>query len=65
MRGGEGRRDGGGGEGNFVAIAGYSTCSYGPLDRPALWSARVRDGLVSEWRVYEDTPENRGKIGLE
>jgi len=47
-----------------VAIAGYSTCSYGPLDRPALWSARVRDGLVSEWRVVGDTPENRGKIGL-
>ena len=23
------------------------------------------EGLVSEWRVYEDTPENRGKIGLE
>jgi ketosteroid isomerase-like protein len=51
--------------GDLVAIAGYSVCSYGPLDGPALWSARVRDGLVSEWRVYEDTPENRGKIGLE
>ncbi len=52
-------------EGGLVAIAGYSTCSYGPLDGPALWSARVRDGLVSERGVYEDTPENRRKIGLE
>ncbi len=52
-------------EGDFVAIAVYSTCSYEPLDGPALWSARVRDGLVSEWRVYEDTLENRRKIGLE
>lgn len=52
-------------EGDFVAIAGYSTCSHGPLDGPALWSARVRDGLVSEWRVYKDTPENRRKIGLD
>ena len=51
-------------EGDFVAVAGYSTCSYGPLDGPALWSARVRGGLVSEWRVYLDTPENRGEIGL-
>jgi len=29
------------------------------------YSARVRDGLVSEWRVYKDTPENRRILGLE
>ena len=52
-------------EGDFVAIARYSTCSYEPLDGPALWSARVRGGLVSEWRVYKETPENGKKIGLE
>jgi ketosteroid isomerase-like protein len=51
-------------EGDFVAIAGHSRCSYGPLDGPALWSARVRDGLVSEWRVYKDSPENRRSLGL-
>ncbi|MGD2201143.1 MAG: nuclear transport factor 2 family protein [Candidatus Bathyarchaeota archaeon] len=51
-------------EGDFVAIAGHSTCSYDPLDGPALWSARVRDRKVSEWRVYKDTPKNRRKIGL-
>ena len=52
-------------EGDLVAIAGHSTCSYEPLDGPALWSARVQDGLVSEWRVYKDTPENRRSLGLE
>ena len=52
-------------EGGFVAIVGYSTCSYGPLDGLALWSARVREGLVSEWRVFLDMPENRRMIGLE
>jgi len=49
---------------DFVAMIGYSTCSYKPLDRPALWSAKIREGRVSEWRVYEDTPENRGKLGI-
>ena len=28
-------------------------------------NARDLDGMVSEWRVYEDTPENLSKIGLE
>ena len=28
-------------------------------------NARDLEGLVSEWRVYEDTPENRRKIGFE
>ncbi len=51
-------------EDDFVAMVGYSTCSHGPLDGPALWSARVREGLVSEWRVYEDTPQNRRKQGI-
>ena len=51
-------------EGDSVAIAGHSTCSYEPLNGPALWSARVRDGLVSEWRVQKDIPENRELLGL-
>ena len=51
-------------EGDSVSIAGYSVCSYEPLDGPALWSARVRDGLVSEWRVHKDTPENRESLKL-
>jgi len=28
-------------------------------------NARNLEGLVSEWRVYLDTPENRRLIGLE
>ena len=51
-------------EGDSVAIAGYSTCSHEALDGPALWSARVRDGRLSEWRVHKDTPENRELLGL-
>ena len=51
--------------GDFVAIAGYATCSYPELDGSFLWSAKVQDGLVSEWRVYVDDEENRNKIGLD
>jgi ketosteroid isomerase-like protein len=50
--------------GDMVAVAGRSACSEAALDGPALWTARIRDGLVCEWRVYEDTPETRTRIGL-
>lgn len=50
---------------NDVAVmVGYSTCSYKQLDGPALWTAKVRSGRVSEWRVYTDTPSNRRKLGI-
>jgi ketosteroid isomerase-like protein len=37
---------------NVVVMVGYSTCSYKPLDGPNIWTARISDELVSEWRVY-------------
>ncbi|MGD8455082.1 MAG: nuclear transport factor 2 family protein [Anaerolineales bacterium] len=49
---------------NLVLIIGHSTCSYDPLDGPALWTAKVENDLVSEWRVYLDTTENRKKLNL-
>ena len=50
--------------GDFVVIEGYSTCSYDPLDGPALWTAKVENDLVAEWRVYLDTEENRKMLNL-
>jgi ketosteroid isomerase-like protein len=35
---------------NFVLISGYSTCSFEPLDGPALWTAKIEYDLVAEWR---------------
>jgi ketosteroid isomerase-like protein len=49
---------------DVVAVAGRSVCSEPALDGPALWTARVRDGRVCEWRVHQDTPETRARIGL-
>ena len=37
---------------DVVVMVGYSTCSNERrLNGPSIWTARVRDGLVSEWRV--------------
>lgn len=49
----------------LVVIIGRSTCSEKALDGPALWTAQLRGEKVAEWRVYEDTPENRKRLGFE
>jgi ketosteroid isomerase-like protein len=38
-------------QGNVVVMVGYSTCSFKPLDGPNIWTAKIRGGRVSEWRV--------------
>jgi ketosteroid isomerase-like protein len=52
-------------KGDLVTIAGYSTCSDDRLAGPALWTARVRDGKLVEWRVYTDTADNRQRLGID
>ena len=47
-----------------VVMISYSNCSYNQLDGPSIWTARICNGLVSEWRVYEDTVSNRRKLGI-
>jgi len=46
---------------NVVVIVGYSTCSCKPLDDSNIWAAKVRGGLISEWRVYWLDPR-KGQI---
>lgn len=50
--------------GGLIVISGCSTCSDKRLDGPAIWTATLRRGKLSEWRVYEDTRENRQRLGL-
>jgi len=50
---------------DFVILLGYSTCSHEPLDGPAIWTAKIRDNLIAEWRIYEDTPENRKMLKVQ
>ena len=48
-----------------VIVVGRSVCAEDPgLEGPALWTARVERNLVSEWRVFEDTPEARRRLGI-
>jgi ketosteroid isomerase-like protein len=49
---------------NTVLVTGYSTCSDHRLDGPAIWTAKVENDLVAEWRVYLDIPKNREKLRL-
>ena len=51
--------------GDTVIALGHSQCATEPaLDGPAIWTATVRDNRISTWRVYEDTPETRTRLGL-
>jgi ketosteroid isomerase-like protein len=46
-------------KGNEVLVIGHSTCSDDRLNGSAIWKVKVEKDLVTEWRVYLDTPENR------
>lgn len=50
--------------GDRVAIVGHSTCSDRRLHGPALWTATIRGDRIAEWRVHEDTPTNRERLGI-
>jgi hypothetical protein len=50
--------------GDSTIVVGRSECSDERLRGRALWSARVRAGLLSEWRAQDDTPVNRARLGL-
>jgi ketosteroid isomerase-like protein len=47
-----------------AVIIGHSVCSDTRLAGPALWTAKFEDGLISEWRVYDDTSANRALLGV-
>jgi len=36
---------------NVVVMVGYSTCSFKRLEGPSIWTAKIRNGFVSEWKV--------------
>lgn len=50
--------------GDRVALAGRSVRHEPALTGPTLWTAHVVGERVAEWRVLDDTPENRDAVGL-
>jgi predicted SnoaL-like aldol condensation-catalyzing enzyme len=49
---------------DLVVLHGYAYWSEESKYDPAIWIARIEGDLVAEWRIYEDTEENRKKFGL-
>lgn len=51
-------------KGDTVTMIGYSICSDERLEGEAIWTATISDGKMVEWRVYEDTPQNRQRLEI-
>jgi ketosteroid isomerase-like protein len=49
---------------DLVILLGYAAWTRGGEPDHAIWTARIRDDLVAEWRIYEDTEENRAALGV-
>jgi ketosteroid isomerase-like protein len=49
---------------NRVVLYGYATWSMGSESDYAIWTATIENDLVAEWRIYEDSEENKRHLGL-
>jgi len=50
--------------GNLFIMYGYATWKKGEAPDYAIWTARIEDDLVAEWRIYEDSLENKEKFNI-
>ncbi len=50
--------------GDLVIATGCAEWTEGGEPDRVIWTARVRDGLVAEWRVMVDCEENRALLGM-
>jgi predicted SnoaL-like aldol condensation-catalyzing enzyme len=50
--------------GDLVVLYGYATWEKGADPDYAIWTATIEDDLVAEWRIYEDTEENKRRFDL-
>jgi len=51
-------------KGTMVTMQGYSICSDKRLNGRGIWTARIEDEKVSEWRIYLETEDNLRNLGL-
>jgi hypothetical protein len=50
---------------NFVIIMGKATCANIEwLNKNVLWSVLIENDKLSEWKVYDDTIENRKRLNI-
>lgn len=50
--------------GDIVIILGSAYWSEKEPYDPVIWTAKIENDLVAEWRIYEDTAENRMKFNI-
>jgi len=51
-------------EDNLVVIYGFAIWQKGGEPDYVIWTARIENDLVAEWRIYKDTQDNKSKFGL-
>ena len=48
----------------LVVIYGYAVWKNGTERDYVIWTAKIKNNLVAEWRIYEDTEDNKKKFNL-
>ncbi len=49
---------------DLVVIYGYAIWKKGSERDYVIWTAKIENDLVAEWRIYEDKEENKKKFNL-
>jgi hypothetical protein len=49
---------------NIAILLGYANWSKDSENDYAIWVAKIENDLVAEWRIYEDTEENKRRFNL-
>jgi hypothetical protein len=50
---------------NRVFVLGYAYWSEKEPYDPVIWTGRIENNLIAEWRVYEDSAENRENFSFD
>lgn len=51
-------------QGNVVVMYGYAMWNRNADPDYAIWTATVEDNLISEWRIHENSDENRKRFNI-
>ncbi|KPL16664.1 MAG: hypothetical protein AMS23_06510 [Bacteroides sp. SM1_62] len=51
-------------DGDRVFVLGFAYWSEKEPYDPVIWTAIVKDDLIAEWRIYEDSTDNRKQFNL-
>lgn len=49
---------------DLVIVLGYAYWNEENKYDPVIWTAKIENDLVAEWRIYADTKENRTLLGI-